>query len=76
MTMSICDRDGVVRLPSEVGMDPGWPVTTRLTVLFEEVGGSTRITLHQTVDEDLAKRTGAHPSWLQMFDRLESELAG
>jgi len=27
------------------------------------------------VSEALAKRTGAYPSWLQMFDRLAEELA-
>jgi hypothetical protein len=32
------------------------------------------MTLHQTVSESLARRTGAHPSWLQMFDRLDELL--
>jgi len=75
MTMSVCDRDGKIVEPTAVGMDPDWPVTTRVTVVFEDLGQSTRITLHQTVDESLAKRTGAHPSWLQMLDRLDEQLA-
>jgi uncharacterized protein YndB with AHSA1/START domain len=75
MTMSICDRDGNIVLPTAVGMDPDWPVTTRVAMTFEDLGSSTRITLHQTVDEALAKKTGAHPSWLQMLDRLADVLA-
>jgi len=75
MTMSVCDRDGTIVSPTDVGMDPAWPVTTRVAVTFEDVGGATRITLRQTVDEALAKKTGAHPSWLQMFDRLEEIVA-
>lgn len=59
----------------DAGMDPDWPQETVVTVTFEEVAGGTRITLRQTVDEDLAKRTGAHPSWLEMFDRLSERLA-
>jgi uncharacterized protein YndB with AHSA1/START domain len=76
MTMSICSADGAIVPPTAVGMDPDWPITTRLTVTFEDLGGSTRMTLHQTVDEALAKKTGAHPSWLQMFDRLAGIVAG
>ncbi|OAI55038.1 ATPase [Planctomyces sp. SCGC AG-212-M04] len=75
MTMSNCDQDGNLVRPTDLGMDPDWPGTTCLTVTFEDVGGSTRITLHQTVDESVAKRTGAYPSWLQMFDRLAESLA-
>jgi uncharacterized protein YndB with AHSA1/START domain len=70
MTMSNCDRDGNLVAPAVLGMDPDWPGTTCVTVTFEDLGQATRITLHQTVDEALAKKTGAHPSWLQMFDRL------
>jgi len=39
-------------------------------------GGKTLLTLQQTVSESLAKRTGAHPSWIQMLDRLAEVLAG
>jgi hypothetical protein len=45
------------------------------TRTYKDVGGRTLLTLHQTVDESLAKRTGAHPSWLSMFDRLAADLA-
>jgi hypothetical protein len=45
-----------------------------VTVTFEDAGGKTRLTLHQTVSEVVAKRTGAHPSWLAMLDRLAEQL--
>ncbi|HEY0983904.1 SRPBCC domain-containing protein [Schlesneria sp. DSM 10557] len=60
--------------PQDVGMDPQWPRETIVTVFLEEIPTGTRLTLRQTVDEALAKRTGAHPSWLSMFDRLAERL--
>jgi hypothetical protein len=45
-----------------------------VTVTFEEEAGKTRLTLRQNVLESVAKRTGAHPGWLQMLDRLEVRL--
>jgi hypothetical protein len=43
-------------------------------VTFTERGGQTVVALEQDVGEALAKRTGAHPSWLQMFERLKGHL--
>ena len=76
LTMVIADAAGNVVGPTDVGMDPEWPQETVLTVTFDDLGGRTRLTLHQTVSEVVAKRTGAHPSWLSMLDRLAAELAG
>lgn len=74
MTMAIADQHGNPMSPIAVGMDPEWPSETVLTVTFSEQSGKTRLLLEQTVLESLAKRTGAHPSWLQMLDRLAEEL--
>ncbi|HEU4886833.1 MAG TPA: SRPBCC domain-containing protein [Thermoanaerobaculia bacterium] len=74
-TMAVADADGNLIAPADAGMDPEWPRETTVTVTFAEQDGRTTLTLHQTVSETLAKRTGAHPSWLQMLDRLEEELA-
>jgi uncharacterized protein YndB with AHSA1/START domain len=74
-TMAVADKNGNLVEPTTVGMDPAWPRETTLTVTFEEIGGRTRLTLHQTVSRSLAERTGAYPSWLNMFDRLASRLA-
>ena len=60
--------------PAAVGMDPDWPLETVVTVTLIPKDGRTMLTLHQTVSESLAKRTGAHPGWLEMLDRLAGEL--
>lgn len=74
-SMVVCDDQGKSITALEAGMDPEWPDETIVTVTFEDIAGDTRITLHQTVAESLAKQTGAYPSWLMMFDNLESLLA-
>jgi len=75
-TMIVSNAQGESLSPLEAGMDADWPQETRLTVTFVEQDGRTTLTLQQTVSEALAKRTGAHPSWLQMLDRLAESLAG
>ena len=74
-TMAVADAEGNRVSPTAAGMDPEWPHETTVTVTFAEHDGRTTLTLHQTVDESIAKRTGAHPSWLQMLDRLDEQLA-
>lgn len=73
-TMAIADAAGRLLSPEEAGMDPAWPRETVVTVTLEEQDGKTLLTLHQTVSETLAKKTGAHPSWLIMLDRLADDL--
>jgi uncharacterized protein YndB with AHSA1/START domain len=74
-TLALSDEDGGPVDPADASKDPDWPRETTVTVTLEDLGGRTRLTLHQTVSEDLAKRTGAHPSWLQMLDLLAEDLA-
>lgn len=74
-TMAVADENGNPVEPVDAGMDPSWPRETVVTVTLADLGGRTKLTLHQTVSEALAKRTGAHPSWLQMLDRLAEDLA-
>lgn len=50
-----------------------FPDESTVTVTFGEHRAGTLVTLHQTVPEALAKRTGAYPSWLQMLDKLSAE---
>lgn len=73
-TMCISDANGNKISATEAEMDPEWPTETILTITFEDNGGQTLLTLHQTVSESLAKRTGAFPSWIVMFDRLDKLL--
>ena len=68
----IADEHGNSVSAIEAEMDPDWPQETLVTVSFAEKDGKTIITLHQTVDTSLAKKTGAHPSWLKMLGRLEN----
>lgn len=72
-TMAVADEAANIADPIAKGMDPDWPQQTVVTVTFEPIATGTRLTLHQTVDESLAKKTGAHPGWLSMLDNL-SEL--
>lgn len=70
------DADGNPLAPGANGMDPEWPTKTVVTVTFNDEGAATRMTLHQSASERVAKRTGAHPGWLSICDRLEQHLAG
>jgi uncharacterized protein YndB with AHSA1/START domain len=74
LTMAIADANGKLISAAEAGMHEDWPRETIVTVTFAESQGKTTITLRQTVSEALAKQTGAHPSWLMMFDRLADVL--
>lgn len=56
------------------GKPEDWPEAIITTVSFSPVGQQTKVTLHQTVAEAEAKKTGAYQSWLKMFDRLQNLL--
>ena len=75
LALAVSDEKGELVDPTAVGMDPDWPRETVVTVTFADLDGKTQLTLRQTVSESLAKRTGAYPSWLDMFDRLAERLA-
>jgi uncharacterized protein YndB with AHSA1/START domain len=64
------DEHGNLVEPASVGADAEWPRELTVTLSFVEEAGKTRMTLHQSVPELVAKRTGAYQSWEQMFDRL------
>lgn len=74
-SMRFSDAAGNEVDTSPVGKDPEWPMETVVTVTFEVVGNKTKLTLHQTASEDVARRTGAYGSWLQMLDRLDEQVA-
>lgn len=73
-TMAVVDEDGAAIDSSETGMDRQWPRETTVTVTLAEVGGETRLTLHQAGEESIAERTWVLACWLEMFDRLGEEL--
>ena len=70
-----CDEQGEFVTAMSLGADPEWPDETTITVTFVEHEQRTTMTLHQTVPESVAKRTGAYPSWIEMLERLSEELS-
>lgn len=73
-TLGFADKEGNSVKGPEGTSHESWPETT-VTITLEEAGeNKTKLTLHQTVDEEWAKRTGAYPSWLQMLDKLAKQL--
>lgn len=73
-TMEITDREGNDINSTDAGKDDMWPTKTILTITFTEIGGKTHLSLHQTVSEKLANRTGALPGWINMLERLTTML--
>lgn len=73
-TMINADENGNPINPTEIGMDPDWPGETLVTVTLTEENGKTKLQLRQTVSEELAKKTGAYPSWLQMLRNMQTIL--
>lgn len=73
-TMINADENGMPINPVDIGMDPNWPGETLVTVNFHEINGKTKLTLHQTVSQELATKTGAYPSWLQMLSKAHTLL--
>lgn len=73
-TMEVTDEKANDVTPVEAGMSPDWPQVTIVTITFQEFGSQTKMLLHQTVPELLARETGAYPSWIQMFNRLNQML--
>lgn len=56
--------------------DDDAPEQSTVTVTFADERGGTLLRLHQTVPEELARRTGALPSWIEMLERLEEQAPG
>lgn len=73
-TMINADENGNPINPIEIGMDSDWPGRTLVTVTLTEENGKTKLQLRQTVSQELAKKTGAYPSWLQMLNNMQTLL--
>ncbi|MBS1751539.1 MAG: SRPBCC domain-containing protein [Bacteroidetes bacterium] len=73
-TLINADENGEPVNPGEIGMNPDWPGETLVTVIFTEENGKTKLQLRQTVSQELAKKTGAYPSWIQMLNNLQNRL--
>lgn len=69
-TMVLSDPEGNDVSAASAGKDEDWPEALLTTVTFEAVGNQTKATIHQTVLEEEAKKTGAYQSWIKMFNKL------
>lgn len=73
-TMIMSDQSGNSVRSMDAGKSEDWPEEQITTVTFESIGKQTKVSIHQTVSEEEAKKTGAYQSWLKMFNKLNSLL--
>ena len=66
-TESPSDEMGNVVSPSEMGMPDGYPTTTEVTVLLEDLGGRTKMMMKHA---GVPSESGAGGGWEQAFDKL------
>ena len=66
---SMADENGNVVSPSAMGMPEGHPATTEVTVLLEDLGGRTKMTMtHAGIPAD----SGGAGGWEQAFAKMET----
>lgn len=65
---SMSDETGRVLSASEMGMPEGFPMTTEVIVVLEDLGGSTKMTMTHV---GMSEKQGASGGWNQAFDKLE-----
>lgn len=73
-TMQLSNENGAMTDALTAGKSADWPAETLTTVTFEPIGNQTKATVHQTVSEEEAKKTGAYQSWIKMFNKLNQQL--
>lgn len=66
-----CDANGNIISAADARMEG--PDETTVTVTFEDYEGKTKLTLHQSVPEEWAKKNGSYFGWVEILDRLEKE---
>jgi len=70
-TESMSDESGNVLSPSDLGMPPGHPATTEITVELHDLGGRTRMVLtHAGIPADSPGAAG----WVMAFSKLAAHL--
>jgi len=67
-----CDEKGNMISASDAKM-PG-PDETTVTITLEDYEGKTKLTLHQSVAEEWAKKLGSYYGWIEILDNLEKEI--
>ena len=69
-SMALSDEEGNFMSSAMAGKSDEWPEHQITTVTFEPIGEQTKVSIHQTVLEEEAKKTGAYQSWIKMFNKL------
>jgi len=70
-TESMADENGNVVSPSAMGMPDGYPATTEVTVLLEDLGGHTKMVMTHA---GVPASSGAGGGWEQAFDKLAEHI--
>jgi uncharacterized protein YndB with AHSA1/START domain len=73
-TDMFADADGNPVPPTHYGASPEYPMETLVTVIFEEQGQRTKVTLRQSVPPALKEREGMEQGWNEMLDGLAGDL--
>ena len=71
-TESMCDADGTLIPPEQMGMPAGHPDITEVIVDLREDGGQTHMTM---VHVGVPSGTAGEGGWLQAIDKLSAALA-
>ena len=70
-TESPADENGNVVSPAAMGMPEGYPATTEVTVLLEDLGGRTKMVMTHA---GIPASSGAGGGWNQAFDKLADHI--
>lgn len=70
--LRFCDENGYLISASDAQMNG--PDETTVTITFEDYEGKTKLTLHQTISEEFAKKEGSYNGWLEILDNLEKSI--
>jgi uncharacterized protein YndB with AHSA1/START domain len=70
-TDSPADEKGNMVPPSAIGMPEGYPATTEVTIVFEDIGGRTKMVMtHAGFPAD----SGASAGWEQAFAKMAEHI--
>ena len=75
-TMRFTNENGDMTDGLAAGMSAQWPGEILTTVTFESISNQTKATIHETVSEAEARKTGAYLGWIMMFNKLNQLLTG
>ena len=75
-SMRFTNENGDTTDALAAGMSAQWPDEILTTVTFESIGNQTKATIHETVSEEKARKTGAYSGWIMMFNKLNQLLTG